>query len=431
MPSTNNGSLIDLDFDGHNTLYATHGLHAFAAKCPPQLAKFAITKYSSPGDTILDPMAGSGTTLLEARLLGRNAVGFDIDPLSRLIASVKSRLLDDRRIEEAHITLSQRISDGLNDSGSSEKSSDYERYIPSQFPNLDYWFSPVVQKNLAVLCLHISTTPMKEDVRDFFWAAFSSIILSKVSVANARDIIHSRHHFYKHERLPDVTEKFNRRVTSMRRQMSELRDLMSQSPDTSVEMRQGDARALSLGDETIDLIFTSPPYATALDYPRAHFLAVGWMQEALGVGLDVYKARGAGYIGSERGKLDGELEKDKSLAQFAGATTVINHISKEDARKGKLIRRYFRDMYQTLSEMSRVLRPERHAVIVVCPSHIRKVEVPTQKIFAQMASSLGLELIHEHTRTINAKRRVLPYMRESFGNRMSTEYVLIFKKHGY
>jgi hypothetical protein len=417
---------IDLDFDGHNTLYATHGLHAFAAKCPPQLAKFAITEYSRPGDTVLDPMAGSGTTLVEASLIGRNAIGFDIDPLACLIARVKSRCLDDQKIEEAYLALSQRISESLNDGGSA----DYERYIPTQFPNIDYWFSPEVKKKLAILCSLISTTPMEEDIRDFFWVAFSAIILSKVSVANARDIIHSRHHFFRHERLPDVMGKFDKRVISMRRQMTEFQDLLRQSPETCVDMRPGDARGLPLDDKTIDLIFTSPPYATALDYPRAHFLAVGWMQEALGVGLDEYKAGGATYIGSARGRLDGEIGQDKSLTKFPRASAVISQIAKEDVRKGRLIQRYFKDMYQTLGEMSRVLKNDCYAIIVVCPSHIRKVEVLTHKIFAQMGSSVGLELIQEHTRTINVRRRVLPYVRKSFGNRMSTEYVLIFKKHG-
>ena len=61
----------DLNFTNHDTLYATHGLHPFAAKCPPQIARWAIEKYSEIGDVVLDPMAGSGTTLVEAKLLGR------------------------------------------------------------------------------------------------------------------------------------------------------------------------------------------------------------------------------------------------------------------------------------------------------------------------------------------------------------------------
>jgi hypothetical protein len=41
-------------------------------------------------DVQLDPMAGSGTTLVEARLMGRSAVGVEIDPVAALIAKVKA-----------------------------------------------------------------------------------------------------------------------------------------------------------------------------------------------------------------------------------------------------------------------------------------------------------------------------------------------------
>src|ERR1700738_1232476 len=98
----------DLNFDGHNTLYASHGLHAYAAKCPPQLVRYGIRYYSTPGDTVLDPMVGSGTTLVEARLLGRQAIGYDIDPVAKLIAEVKSRPLQDAGIELAFTSLVER-----------------------------------------------------------------------------------------------------------------------------------------------------------------------------------------------------------------------------------------------------------------------------------------------------------------------------------
>src|ERR1700752_895636 len=93
--------MAELNFDTVNSLYATHGLHAFAAKCPPQLVRYGISRYSRPGETVLDTMMGSGTTLVEARLMGRNGIGYDLDPLARLIASVKSRPLTDESIERA------------------------------------------------------------------------------------------------------------------------------------------------------------------------------------------------------------------------------------------------------------------------------------------------------------------------------------------
>ncbi len=46
----------------------------------PQIPRNLILNYSSEGELILDPMVGSGTTLIEARLLNRNAIGIDVNP---------------------------------------------------------------------------------------------------------------------------------------------------------------------------------------------------------------------------------------------------------------------------------------------------------------------------------------------------------------
>ena len=51
--------------------------------------RFAINKYSTRGDYILDPFCGSGTTAIEAMLLARNALSIDIDPFARLLIKEK------------------------------------------------------------------------------------------------------------------------------------------------------------------------------------------------------------------------------------------------------------------------------------------------------------------------------------------------------
>lgn len=58
--------------------WATHK-GDYRGNWPPQMARALILMYTKPGDTVLDPMVGSGTTCIEAILLGRNCIGVDIN----------------------------------------------------------------------------------------------------------------------------------------------------------------------------------------------------------------------------------------------------------------------------------------------------------------------------------------------------------------
>lgn len=66
---------------------AANPLHeiSYRACFKPQLPRFFVERLTQPGDTVLDPFMGRGTTLLEAALLGRNVAGCDINPLSSVM----------------------------------------------------------------------------------------------------------------------------------------------------------------------------------------------------------------------------------------------------------------------------------------------------------------------------------------------------------
>src|SRR4030066_1829444 len=70
---------------GKQVSYATHGIHRYPAKFIPQIPRYCLESYSKKGDDVLDPFMGSGTTLLESYIAGRNSYGIDIHPLAKLI----------------------------------------------------------------------------------------------------------------------------------------------------------------------------------------------------------------------------------------------------------------------------------------------------------------------------------------------------------
>ena len=70
---------------------AAHSLHeiSYRACFKPQLPRFFITRLTKKNDSVFDPFMGRGTTLLEAALLGRHAVGNDVNPLSRMLVDAR------------------------------------------------------------------------------------------------------------------------------------------------------------------------------------------------------------------------------------------------------------------------------------------------------------------------------------------------------
>lgn len=68
--------------------WATHN-PKYRGNFAPQIPRNAILKYSKENDFVLDPMMGSGTTLIETKLLNRKGIGFDINPATINIAKKK------------------------------------------------------------------------------------------------------------------------------------------------------------------------------------------------------------------------------------------------------------------------------------------------------------------------------------------------------
>jgi DNA methylase len=68
----------------------THTFYRYPARFSPTFARSAIKTFTEPGDIVMDPFMGGGTTIVESTALGRRCVGLDISGLSVFLAKVKA-----------------------------------------------------------------------------------------------------------------------------------------------------------------------------------------------------------------------------------------------------------------------------------------------------------------------------------------------------
>jgi hypothetical protein len=95
----------------------THNYYRYPARFSPRLARAAIEIFTEPGDVVLDPFCGGGTTLVEAISLGRSAIGVDISSLATFVTEVKTTLYTDAELEVLK-RWGQRASRAINIHGS-------------------------------------------------------------------------------------------------------------------------------------------------------------------------------------------------------------------------------------------------------------------------------------------------------------------------
>jgi len=218
--------------------YITHWFYPYKGKFHPQMIR-ALINYSQakPGDLVLDPYIGSGTTCLEAQVLGIDSVGVDISPVCNVISKVKTQSVEviDEIVEKTKGILSKNSGSSLSDftNESDEKLGDAIEKIEN------------------------------EKVRNFF----------KV----AKLISHSD----ESRRRRNFNIQFKLNVEKMLTSVKSYQDAIEKHNLTAgkTDIRCADARKLPLEKNSVDAIVTSPPYSIALDYVKndAHsFSALGY-----------------------------------------------------------------------------------------------------------------------------------------------------------
>ncbi len=403
----------ELNFHGEDSSYASHDLHAFAAKFPPQLPRAFIRGLTALGDVVLDPMMGSGTTVVEALLEGRRGIGLDIDPLALRLSKAKTTLLDLEILRQSGLGILKRANELLADEAYMDRSL-LVQFDASTKNFVDYWFQPQTQRELLALAIPIQEVA-DPSIRRFLELTFSAIIVTKSGgVSRARDLAHSRPHLDATKVPRNALDQFSLRLRKNLSSMAQLR-----TNGASVMPLASDARCMPLADESIDLIVTSPPYANAIDYMRAHKFSLVWLGESV---ADLSRLR-AEYIGSERiGQARYGALPDKT-------ESTIDQLAEKDSVKAAVLRKYYVEMQSVIVEMHRVLRPNSAAIIVVGTSVMRGVDVQTQYCLTDIAAAIGFDVVGVAQRVLDRNKRMMPARFGRKGDsmieqRMHEEYVV-------
>jgi SAM-dependent methyltransferase len=340
-------------------------------------------------------MAGSGTTLVTARLRGHKAIGFDRDPLAVLISDTWVSNVDANAAEKKAKEILRRAR-GLALTYKSNKGKAFPTSADKETRDfIRYWFDNTNRVQLTALSKTIARL-RDHSIQSLMWCAFSRLIITKkVGVSLAMDVSHSRPH-RKYKMAPiKAFDHFIRSVKQVTK-ASPFSSKFQEKPQASV--KNADARHLPLKANSVDIVITSPPYLNAIDYIRGHKLSLVWM------GYTITKLRNlrSTNIGTETVT---KSQDDKAATATMKSMCMGAELS---TRNTGILKQYVQDTKSILLEIERVLRPNGKAIIVVGNCNIRDTFIKNSRGIAITAKQVGLTVEKTRKRLLPTNRRYLP-----------------------
>ncbi len=417
--------------------YATHGLHEYRGKFFPQLVRAFMNIAKLPKDAVvLDPMCGSGTTLVEARLSGRKCYGLDMNPLSVFVSDVKCQALTFH--PEALATAYGEITEAL--SGKHSAHEDPLRYLSLPDQDREYlqrWFPPQTLNELNCIESAISRLPTMP-IRNFYRICLSNI-LRAVSWQKTDDLRIRREKFE-----PSTGDTIDRFLDTAGRSTRTVLAFLLERGKKGVgthKVQEADARsatsALPELVDKVDAIITSPPYATALPYidtDRLSLVYLGLLRRADHRALDSLMI-GNREVTDRIRAAQWEFYEEKRTLLPRNTRTMIERIDRLNKERpsgfrrknlSALLSKYFFDMREVLQQMFLLLRPGGEMFLVIGNNRTtaggQAIQIRTANHLKEIARSLDFQVVEDLSMDMLVSRDIFR------NNAVASEQIIRFKK---
>ncbi len=388
--------------------YGTHGIHEYRGKFFPQLVRALINIAKVPdGGIVADPMSGSGTTAVEAVLAGCHGLGLDMNPLSVLISQTKCDLLsvEPQVIIQAYQDIQEKLL-GSKTAHFLAKLNYFSTLKAADQKYLSSWFSETILAELDVIANVIQYFEYKP-VRNLMHVSLSNII-RKVSWQKDDDL-RVRKEINDNAEIRPI-EEF---LTELERSVKNVVSFLYQNQGASLgtfDIQTGDAREITtnwhewLGK--VDVVITSPPYATALPYLDTDRLSLYYLGL---LSRSEHRQRDLEMIGNrevteKKRQAYWQLFQNQkailpqSVVELIEKVEQLNSNTEVGFRRrnlAALLAKYFFDMREVLNGIFQVLKPGASAYVVIGNNHTiaggERVEIETANFLVDIAEAVGLE----------------------------------------
>lgn len=321
------------------------------------------------GETIYDPFAGCGTTLLAGKEFGIYGVGVDILPTSVFVA--KTKLANWPDIEVLLKAVQKLLGTPFRDP-------------KSIFPDvriINLAFTSQVQREILFFKEEIDAYP--EPARDFLMLGLLSILENVSSTSKDGQFLR-----LVEKKIPPVRDALREVLTKMIHDLSEIR-MFGPTGKAKTFIAKGDAREMCLPSRylgKIAAIITSPPYLNRYDYSRTYalelcLLTVKSHKDMVGVRHSLLRSH------VESREHEG---KEVHLPALDEILREVRNKPLNNERLPIMIQGYFEDMNLVIRNMSAYLKPCGRVALVVANAQFNGENVPTDLMLCELAKRHGL-----------------------------------------